>query len=258
MAVCGFSFFNALFYLAAHYTTAVNIAILQGAIPVLVVLGAVALHGTRLRAPQIARHRRHPDRRRRRCDGGHVATMTALGFNRGDALMLVACALYAGYTLALRDRPAIPALAFFSALAAIAFLTSLPLVAYELVRGTAEWPTPKGWLVIAFIALFPSFLAQLSFMRGVRLIGPGRAGLFVNLAPIFGALFAVAILSEPFGVYHLIALSWSAAASSSRKPPGEGSEGRRGVGGAPLTQRRLGCSLRAVQAARPVQLSRPG
>ena len=92
------------------------------------------------------------------------------------------------------------------ALAAIAFLTSLPLVAYEMIAGTAQWPTPKGWLVLVFIALFPSFLGQLSFMRGVRLIGPGRAGLFANLVPIFGALFAVAILGEPFGLYHLIAL----------------------------------------------------
>jgi drug/metabolite transporter (DMT)-like permease len=44
------------------------------------------------------------------------------------------------------------------------------------------------------------------FMRGVELIGPGRAGVFVNLVPVFGAIMAVVILGEPFAVYHVVAL----------------------------------------------------
>ena len=44
-------------------------------------------------------------------------------------------------------------------------------------------------------------------MRGVELIGPGRAGLFVNLVPVFGAILAVAILGEPFRPYHALALA---------------------------------------------------
>jgi drug/metabolite transporter (DMT)-like permease len=206
MAACGFSFFNALFYFAAHYTTAVNISILQGAIPVFVVLGAVVIYRTRLGTMQIAGIATTLVGIAVVATQGHISALAALRLNRGDAMMLVACALYAGYTLALRDRPAIPALVFFTALAVIAFLTSLPLVAYEIVDGTAQWPTTKGWLVLLFIALFPSFLAQLAFMRGVRLIGPGRAGLFANLVPIFGALFAVITLGEAFALYHLAAL----------------------------------------------------
>jgi drug/metabolite transporter (DMT)-like permease len=44
-------------------------------------------------------------------------------------------------------------------------------------------------------------------MRGVELIGPGRAGLFVNLVPILGALLAVLLLGEPFRAYHALALA---------------------------------------------------
>lgn len=206
MATCGFSFFNALFYLAAHDTTAVNMSILQGSIPVFVAIGAAVLFATRLGGWQVAGIAATLAGVAVVATQGHVGTLAAFRFNPGDGLMLIACVLYAGYTLALRDRPNVPALVFFAALAAIAFLTSLPLVAIEMAQGTAQWPTAKGWLVLAFIAIFPSFLAQLSFMRGVRLIGPGRAGLFANLVPIFGALFAVAILGEPFALYHLTAL----------------------------------------------------
>ena len=206
MAACGFSIFNALFYVAAHYTTAVNMAILQGSRPVFVVLGALVLHRVRIGVVQVlgivatllgvavvATH-------------GHLATLAAFRFNFGDALMLLACFLYAGYTLALHDRPKVPSLIFFSAMALIAFLTSLPLLAWEVVSGTVLWPTLKGWAIVAFIALFPSFVAQLAFMRGVQLIGPGRAGLFANLVPPFGAFLAVIILGEPFGLFHLVAL----------------------------------------------------
>jgi drug/metabolite transporter (DMT)-like permease len=54
--------------------------------------------------------------------------------------------------------------------------------------------------------LFPSLIAQIFFIRGVQLIGPSRAGVFVNLLPIFGALLAVALLGEPFAYYHAAAL----------------------------------------------------
>jgi drug/metabolite transporter (DMT)-like permease len=206
MAVCGFSIFNALFYVAAYHTTAVNISILQGSIPILVVIGALLLHRTTVGAVQVigilvtligvavvATH-------------GHLATLAGFRLNIGDGLMLAACVLYAGYTLALRYRAKIPGLLFFTAMAMIAFLTSLPLLAWEVVTGTVQWPTPSGWAIVAFIVLFPSFTAQLTFMRGVQLIGPSRAGLFANLVPLFGAFFAVVILGEPLEGFHLVAL----------------------------------------------------
>ena len=43
MGTCGFTAFNALFYAAAHHTTAVNLALIQGVIPVLVLLGGQLL-----------------------------------------------------------------------------------------------------------------------------------------------------------------------------------------------------------------------
>jgi drug/metabolite transporter (DMT)-like permease len=52
----------------------------------------------------------------------------------------------------------------------------------------------------------PSLLSQLFFIRGVELIGPARAGLFVNLVPVFGALLAVLLLGEPFATYHALGL----------------------------------------------------
>jgi len=206
MGASGFTVFNALFYVSAHHTTAVNIAILQGAIPVFVVLGTVLLQGARVGAIQALGIAATLLGVVVVTTNGDPAALAELQLNLGDALMLIACFLYSGYTLALRDRPNVPNLVFFTALAFVAFATSLPLLAYEVATGTVLWPTAQGWALLLFIALFPSFLAQLAFMRGVQLIGPGRAGLFANLTPVFGAFLAVIILGEPFGLFHFVAL----------------------------------------------------
>ena len=138
---------------------------------------------------------------------GDPRTLASLAFNIGDVWMIVACVFYAGYTLGLRDRPSVPGLVFFAAMASAAVLTSLPLIAWEIVTGAVQWPTPKGWLVLAYVSLGPSLLAQIFFMRGVELIGPGRAGLFANLVPVFGAVMAAGILGEAFASYHAVALA---------------------------------------------------
>lgn len=207
MAALGFTGFNALFYLAAHYTRGVNIGIIQGTMPALVLLGAVIFYRSRVSLLQglgllatmlgvvvVAA-------------GGDLARLAALSLNAGDLIMLFACILYAGYAVALKRRPQVSAMVFFTALSVIAMISSFPLVIYEQASGALVWPTWYGWLVVAYVALFPSFLAQIAFIRGVELIGPARAGVFVNLVPVFAALLAVLILSEPFELYHAVALA---------------------------------------------------
>ena len=76
----------------------------------------------------------------------------------------------------------------------------------EFWGGTAIMPGPKGLLIVAYCAIFPSMLAQIFFMRGVELAGANRAGFYLNLIPVFAALMAVFILSESLYSYHAISL----------------------------------------------------
>ncbi len=206
MGVFGYTGFNALFYLAAHYTGAVNLAILQGGMPVVIFLVAFAVYGTPIRLGQAAGIVLTFAGIAMVAAKGHLGTLAALDINVGDLLLLAACVLYGGYTVALRNRPRTSDLGFFAIMAVAAFLISLPLVVLEWWAGTMQWPTPYGWAVTLWIAIFPSLLAQLFYMRGVALIGPGRAGIFANLVPIFGAAMAVGLLGEPFGWFHAVGL----------------------------------------------------
>ena len=207
MGALGFTAFNALFYAAAHHTGALNLSIIQGAIPALVLIGARIAFGVRITGMQAL---------------GTLATMIGVvviaaqgdwsrlatfAFNSGDLLILIACVFYAFYTLGLRTRPDVSGLGFLAAMAFAALLTSIPLMIIEIVKGDFIWPTRQGLLLLVFAALGPAFLAQVLYMRGVQLIGPGRAGVFVNLVPLFGALMAILLLGEPFAAYHLLALA---------------------------------------------------
>lgn len=207
MGTFGYTVFNAMMYVAGHYTSAVNITLLQGAIPVCTLIGAYFVHGTRVTGVQAIGIVLAVLGVVVTASGGHLDRLASLAVNFGDLLMLIACALYAGYTVALRNRPAISGLAFFSGMAFAAALVSVPFLAAEIAMGKAQWPGLKGMAILAFVAIGPSFLAQVFYMRGVELIGPGRAGLFANLVPVMGAVLAVAILGEPFGWHHAVSMA---------------------------------------------------
>jgi Permeases of the drug/metabolite transporter (DMT) superfamily len=207
MGALGFTAFNALYYVAAHYTSAVNIGILQGAIPLLVFLFALLLHGTAVTPMQILATVVGLSGVAVIAVKGDLSTLADLSFNFGDLLMLGACIVYAVYTALLPNRPKVSGFAFFSVLAIVALVTSLPLLGVEIAQGGLQWPTPAGWVVVAYTVLFPSILSQIMFMRGVELIGPGRAGVFVNLIPVFSAILAIILLGEDFHGYHAAALA---------------------------------------------------
>jgi len=206
MGGLGFAAFNALYYTAAHTTTAINMGIVQGSIPVFVVVGAFVVEGAGVSLKQglgiavsllgvavVA-------------SAGQLTRLAKVGVNSGDLLMLVACTLYAGYTLALRRRPDVSALALLTLMAGAGFAVSLPLAAVEWAAGRLQLPSPTGWAIVAAVAVVPSLLAQACYMHGVRLIGPARAGVFVNLVPVFAAILGATVLSESLELHHTLAL----------------------------------------------------
>lgn len=206
MGSLGFTGFSFFIYQAAHSTGAANISIIQGITPAIVLVGAFLFYKIHVTYQQILGV----------CLAfwgiitigikGDINHLKALHFSIGDLWMIAASTLYAVYTLGLRNKPPLKALTFFFALAIAAFISSLFLFGWEIFNHGFQWPTQQGWLVLFYIALFPSLLSQICYIRGVELIGPARAGLFVNLIPIFGTLMAAHTPNEPFGMYHITGL----------------------------------------------------
>lgn len=202
----GFTFFNNLLYSALQYTTAINVAIEQAGMPMLIFLANFLLFRIKVTPAQILGFLFTLSGVAITASGGSLARLIGLELNRGDALMLLAIICYGGYTVALRYKPQLHWQSMITVMAVSAFLTSLPFSAFEVARDSVIWPDTTGWLVAAFTAIFPALVAQVLYIRGNELIGSNRAGIFINLVPIFGTLLSVMILGEMLHVYHVVAL----------------------------------------------------
>ena len=207
MGSLGLTGFNALFYIAAQNTTAINLGIIQGIMPAIILVGAVIIFKETVNITKIT--------------GlviaflgvlvvvsqGDYERVILLSFNYGDIVMLCACFFYSGFTLGLKKKPIIDPIILMTYFSLSALIFSLPLLIAEYYLGSTQLPTTRiAWLTILYIAFVPSFLAQVFFIRGVELIGASKAGLFINFLPIFAAILGVLLLGERLYVYHLISL----------------------------------------------------
>ena len=206
LGTAGLGGFGTLIYYSAYTTTAVNIGIIQGAMPAIVLIGSYFFFRTPVSFVQIL--------------GviitilgvlfvtiqGEFGRLTTLRFNTGDLLMLIAVLLYGSYTLGLRRKNDLSSIALFASVVAAAFVTTLPLTIYEFTSGKTVWPELRYYVLVCLIVLFPSFISQICFIASVKLIGPARSGMFINLIPVFASFFAVVLLEEGFELFQGISL----------------------------------------------------
>ncbi|MES1926244.1 DMT family transporter [Salinisphaera sp. T31B1] len=203
----GFAGFNGALYSALNHTSAINVVIEQAGMPgVIFALNFLVLR-QRVTTRQMLGFLLTVAGVALIVSAGQPARLLALDLNRGDALMLVAILCYGGYTAALRAKPRLHWLSFITVISLAAWLGSLPLAAWEFTAGTAIVPDIRGWAVVLFAALVPGLIAQTCFIRSNELIGANRAGVFINLIPIFGTLLSVALLGETLHLFHVAALT---------------------------------------------------
>ena len=120
------------------------------------------------------------------------------GFNRGDALTLVAAMTYAAHLLATdaytrRDSdPVLLAFHQFWVCAAGSFVVAL------LAGNTVAVPSAKAWGAVWFLALVPNLSAFFIQLVAQKTVAPMRVSLIFSLEPVFAALFSWTVGGEPF------------------------------------------------------------
>ena len=207
LGVIGYVVFNAALYTAVNYTTAINVTVEQAVIPMLIFVINFLLFRMKVSWAQILGFTLTLFGGVITAVHGDLGTLVTLTVNFGDAIMMIAVMAYAIYTVALRWRPQVNwrTLMAFPALFALIFTT--PLVFWEYSADRLIWPDTRGWLIVLYTGIFASLIAQILYIVGVQKIGANRAGLFINLVPVFGTLLSVAILGEALQVFHIVALA---------------------------------------------------
>jgi drug/metabolite transporter (DMT)-like permease len=204
LALTGFSAYNTMAYYGLQYTSAINGLLLQSTGPLFVALWSFALFRTRLTWRQaigicisltgvlvIISH-------------GSLAVLIGIGFNRGDVWFLIALLIYAYYTAALRQRPAMHPLSFLAVGMGWGATLLIPALVVEIASGQTMVFDTESVLSIVFVCVFPSLLGYLFLNRGIELIGANRAAPFMHLVPVFGSVLAIVWLGERFEIFHAV------------------------------------------------------
>jgi drug/metabolite transporter (DMT)-like permease len=133
---------------------------------------------------------------------GEPAALHALSLHAGDAWLLAAVLAYSLYSALLRIRPPVHPLSFLAITFGVGSVMLLPPYLWETAAVTPFRPSLGAVAAIGYLALFPGCISYLLWNRGVELIGPGRAGQYFHLLPVFGTVLAVLFLGEAFQPYH--------------------------------------------------------
>ncbi len=204
LSLTGIVCFHSAVYVGLTQTTAINGALIVALGPVIIAPLAWLLLGERITAIQGLGVLLS-------CIGVGVivtrfdpAVVRSLAFNRGDLWLLFASICWATYSVLLERKP--PSLEVMPLLAAILLLgviLTTPLYLWEISRGLVVPATWQSLAAITYVGVFAGFLAYIAWNRGVNLVGPNRAGLFLHLMPVYAALLAALFLGESLEVYHL-------------------------------------------------------
>lgn len=221
LGLTGVAGYHTCAYFALEATAAVNVLILVPLTPVAIALGswvvtreppgpcatagmAVSLAGALI----LVTH-------------GSFDALAALRLDRGALWMLAGLAIWAAYSVALR-RPVegVPPLALHAATSIAGLAWLAPAYGASLLAGVRPALSWSGTLAIGYIAVFASAIAFLFWIRAVGQIGPTRAGMFIHLMPVFGAILATAILGERLAPFHLAgaALVFAGLVIANRRP----------------------------------------
>ena len=206
--ILGVTCFNTFVYLGLHTTTAINALLVNSIIPVLiVVLSRVLTYTpvTRRQAMGIILSLAGVITIICRADAG---LLLSLQINRGDLWVLLAVVSWSFYTFLLRKRPAgLHPLIFLSSIMIIGLVVLAPFYAGEMLLGARVGTDAATCGSILYMAIFPSILAFIFWNQAVEDVGPGTAGLFLHLMPVFGAGLSSVFLGESLHLFHLAGMS---------------------------------------------------
>ena len=203
LGILGAIAFNTLIYVGLQYTAATNGVLFNSISPVLIILLSWVVSRERISRLQacgvvlslcgvlviVAR--------------GDATTLAAFHFNRGDLWLIAAMVLWAFYTIVLRRRPPeLSAMGFLTAMLLLSLPFLLPFYLWEFSQRGGFALTPATVAALAYYGTIPSIAAYLFWNRGVAQVGPNKAGLFVHLMPLFGAVLSVVFLGERLYAYH--------------------------------------------------------
>jgi len=127
-----------------------------------------------------------------------------LNFNKGDLWMVVAMFSWAIYSALLRKKKFdLSQASLLEVIISAGLILLLPAYLIEKALGFELNVNLPFILTLSYVVLFPGLASFICWIKGIAIIGPNRAGIFLHLMPIFSTVLAILIFEEQFMNYHL-------------------------------------------------------
>jgi drug/metabolite transporter (DMT)-like permease len=208
LGATGIALPHTVIYVALHSTQAINVALLNAAAPVAVLIIAWLIARTKSNVREIvgiAVSLLGTVVLITRADAG---VLLSLEFYPGDLLAVVAILSISIYTVVLGTRPIeLHPAVLLAAMAGVAVMVLIPIAAVEVATGPSWALTPRLLVVIVYVGVAPSALALACWNRGLRDMRAPVAGQAIHLVPVFTVLLAIPVLGEPVHAYHVLAFA---------------------------------------------------
>ena len=135
----------------------------------------------------------------------NIDILKNLEFNRGDLTMIVAMLSWAIYSALLKKKKyEVSQITLLQIVIICGLIFLIPIYFIEMNMGHMIKLGKPFYLTLTYVVIFPGLASFFFWIKGIALIGANRAGIFLHLMPIFGAIMAMIIFDEKFMFYHFL------------------------------------------------------
>ena len=128
-----------------------------------------------------------------------------LDFNKGDLSMVIAMFSWAIYSALLKSKKyEISQVSLLEVVIICGLSFLIPIYFIEMNMGNLIILGKPFYLILAYVVIFPGLASFFFWIKGISIIGANRAGIFLHLMPIMGAIMAMLIFNERFMFYHIL------------------------------------------------------
>tara|TARA_A100000164_G_scaffold360091_1_gene373389 strand:- start:109 stop:1008 length:900 start_codon:yes stop_codon:yes gene_type:complete len=205
ISILGVTFFNSFTYISLRSSMVINSTLMASIAPVMMIGFSWLLFRTKTTKLQFAGIILSLIGAFSIILKGNLDNLYNLYFTSGDLWMIAAVISWCLYSVLLKKIDSKTSqLANLEVMIIIGIIFITPFYIFESVNSTFLPTSQLDFVIISYVAVFASIVAFFSWNKGVSIIGPNRASLFLHLIPVFSAVWAITFLDEKFAFFHII------------------------------------------------------
>lgn len=206
MGLTGVAGFNTLLYVGLNYTTSINASLVNTTAPVIFSALAYFILKEEINKNQVQGIILSLTGVLLIFSQGSLDILLTFSFNIGDLIVLTAVIIWALYSIIIKHNThKLPQLSSLAVTMVIGVVALFPFFFWEffIVEKAVVWSLGSV-ATIGYVGVFASVVAFLSWNSAVSQIGPGKAGIFLLLIPVFTTIFAIIFIGESLKWYQFV------------------------------------------------------